>query len=139
MVEAENIEESMDQAPAHSTTPVTPLIKRKITCMTLDRDEIIEEVNLIFTKFDVDNNGVLDLEEIRPYFFGLRAKHDRFADAVFEDFFCRLDTNSDQEISKVELFRHIWELQYGNDEYAEEIEEEDFETAQQKLFCFSHE
>ena len=45
MVEAENIEESMDQAPAHSTTPVTPLIKRKITCMTLDRDEIIEEVN----------------------------------------------------------------------------------------------
>ena len=45
MVEAEDIEESIDKAPADCTTPATPLIKRKITCMTLDRDEIIEEVN----------------------------------------------------------------------------------------------
>ena len=76
----------------------------------LGREEIIEEVNAIFDKFDTDNNGILDAEEIRPFFFGMKNKHDQYADALFEEFFELVDTNNDQEISKVELFNHLWQL-----------------------------
>ena len=83
---------------------------RTPSCIKLCREEIIEKVNEIFSKYDFDQNGVLDKEEIRPYFFGQKEKQELCAQIVFEEFFHELDTDGDQVITKVELFKHIWKL-----------------------------
>ena len=66
----------------------------------------------------------------------MKNKHDQYADALFEEFFELVDTNNDQEISKVELFNHLWQLQYGHEPNEEEVDEADFENAQQQMFCY---
>ena len=60
---------------------------------------------------------MLDQVEIKPYFFDLKSKHTSYTEVLFEEFFHELDTDGSTVISKVELFHHIWELQYGNEKF----------------------
>ena len=64
---------------------------------------------------------MLDQVEIKPYFFDLKSKRSCYAEVLFEEFFHELDTGGNTVISKVELFHHIWELQYLNGKYEDEI------------------
>ena len=61
----------------------------------MERDDIIEEVNRVFEKFDADENGFLDIVEIKPYFFDLKSKHSHYTDVMYEEFFYQIDKNSD--------------------------------------------
>ena len=47
---------------------------------------------------------------------------------MVEEYFRELDTNDDHEISKVEMFHHLWTLKY-DEKYEREICEGDFEQA----------
>ena len=93
------------------------------------RAEIINQVNEIFVKYDTDGNGALDIAEIKPYFFGVKSRHQQYPDAMFEEFFRQLDKNNDHAISKVEMFNHLWDLEYGDDCEKQVIHEEDFDQA----------
>ena len=78
----------------------------------ISQSQLQETAEKLFTSIDTNNNGKLDLDEVREFSMQmfLRVKPDGvFDEGKFQENFAQLDKNSDGSVSKIELLQSLVE------------------------------